>query len=125
MELTIELVVATNKAVQEVSADADTLRKRDKLEQIAQRVNRMLRNNEEPVAILAYILHSIPIEQPFNNGNHRTAPYLFYEYCYHFGKSELGEVLSARDESFLRFLEFLTLSELERELRKLSLKSLK
>ncbi|MGI0141933.1 MAG: Fic family protein [Candidatus Micrarchaeales archaeon] len=93
MELTIEHVIGANKAVQEVSADADTLRNKDKLEQIVKRINHMLERKEDSISILAYILHSIPTEQPFSNGNHRTATYLFYEYCYHFKMQYLGEAL--------------------------------
>lgn len=110
-------VIGINKSVQEVSENADTLRHKERLIVIVEKVNLMLKRKESPISILAYVLHSIPVEQPFSNGNHRTAYILFYEYCYYLGLSNLAEKISLRDEAFVRFLEFLTISELERELR--------
>lgn len=125
MKLTMKYVVAVNKAVQEVSTDADTVRKKEKLEQIINKINEMLDKKDSNINVLAYILHSIPTEQPFSNGNHRTAYYLFYELCYDLREEALAESISLRDEAFIRFLEFLTLSQLERELKRISLQGLK
>ena len=82
----------------------------------------MLANNEDPIRVLAYILRIFPVEQPFNNGNHRTAYAIFERYCSYFGKQNLALAIRGKQaEEFVRYVEFLTQEQVEDKLRSYSL----
>ncbi|MDE1825681.1 MAG: hypothetical protein KGH61_03795 [Candidatus Micrarchaeota archaeon] len=58
MKLTVEHAIATIKAIQEVSAEADTVRKRDKSEQIVKKITQMLLEKEGSITMLISSIRS-------------------------------------------------------------------
>lgn len=118
VELTAEYVIGVNKSVQEVSTSANALRHPDRLRHIVQKINQMFKSNQDPLKILSYILHSFPVEQPFNNGNHRTAYIVFEKFCSYLGQTKLGNKIRGKEaEEFVRYVEFLTLEQIEDKLK--------
>ncbi|HVA82682.1 MAG TPA: Fic family protein [Candidatus Aquilonibacter sp.] len=118
MELTPEYVLFVNRSVQEIKSEANTIRHKDRLDFIVAKINEMVARKVDPVKLLAYILRSFPVEQPFSNGNHRTAYLLFVIYSIYLGDAHLVYKITFKDEEFIRFVEFLTAEQVESIIRR-------
>ncbi|MDE1846310.1 MAG: Fic family protein [Candidatus Micrarchaeota archaeon] len=118
MKLTVQGVLVINRSVQEIKSEANTIRYPDRLDAIISKINDMISRKSDPVKILAYILRSFPVEQPFSNGNHRTAYVIFIDYSIYFGYFTLVYKITFRDEEFIRFVKFLTQEQIEEIIRR-------
>lgn len=118
MELTVEYALFVNRSVQEIKSEANTIRYPERLEFIVAKINQMVAQKADRVKLLGYILRSFPVEQPFSNGNHRTAYLLFVIYCIYLGEAHLVYKITFRDEEFIRFIEFLTEKQVEEIIRR-------
>jgi len=119
IELSVDYAIGINQSMQQTAVQANTVRHPDRLERIINQINKMINSNEDKIKILSYILRTFPIEQPFNNGNHRTAYAIFEKYCEYFGEEKLALAIRGKEaEEFVRYIEFLTEKQVEDKLRK-------
>ncbi|MDE1869625.1 MAG: hypothetical protein KGH71_01400 [Candidatus Micrarchaeota archaeon] len=116
--MTLDEVLTINQSIQEVSVNANTIRHLDRLNSIISKINEMVARKTDPVKTLAYILRAFPVEQPFSNGNHRTAYVIFVRYSIYLGYAPLVFKITFRDEEFIRFVEFLTEEQVEEIIRR-------